>query len=61
MGDFDSLKQMMTVDPDLQGFLIRAYQYVIARYDIDGFRIDTLRYLQGNLAQLFGIPCVSSP
>ena len=54
VGDFDSLKQMMTVDPDLQGFLIRAYQYVIARYDIDGFRIDTLRYLQGNLAQLFG-------
>ena len=54
VGDFDSLKQMMTVDPDLQGFLIRAYQYVIARYDIDGFRIDTLRYLQGNLPQLFG-------
>ena len=54
VGDFDSLKQMMTVDPDLQAFLIRAYQYVIARYDIDGFRIDTLRYLQGNLAQLFG-------
>lgn len=54
IGDFDSLKQMMTGDPDLQAFLIRAYQYVIARYDIDGFRIDTLRYLQGNLPQLFG-------
>ena len=53
-GDFDSLKQMMSADPALQGFLIRAYQYVIARYDIDGFRIDTLRYLQGNLPQLFG-------
>jgi glycosidase len=54
VGDFDSLKQMMTADPALQGYLIRAYQYVIARYDIDGFRIDTLRYLQGNLAQTFG-------
>src|SRR5271165_6802274 len=54
VGDFDSLKQMVTADPALQGFLIRAYQYVIARYDIDGFRIDTLRYLQGNLPQLFG-------
>jgi glycosidase len=54
VGDFDSLKQMMTADPALQGFLIRAYQYVIARYDVDGFRIDTLRYLQGNLAQIFG-------
>ena len=31
----------------LQSYLIRSYQYVIARYDIDGFRIDTLRYLQG--------------
>ncbi len=54
VGDFFSLKQMLTADPDLQRFLIRAYQYVIARYDVDGFRIDTLRYLQGNLAQLFG-------
>ncbi|MGO8855490.1 MAG: alpha-amylase family glycosyl hydrolase [Steroidobacteraceae bacterium] len=53
-GDFDSLKQMVTEDLELQSFLIRAYQYVIARYDIDGFRIDTLRYLHGNLAQTFG-------
>lgn len=54
VGDFASLKQMMTADPDLQGYLIRAYQYVIARYDIDGFRIDTLRYLEGDLPRLFG-------
>jgi glycosidase len=54
VGDFASLKQMVTADPGLQAFLIRAYQYAIARYDIDGFRIDTLRYLKGNLAQLFG-------
>jgi 1,4-alpha-glucan branching enzyme len=32
---------MRTEERDLQRFLIRAYQYVIARYDIDGFRIDT--------------------
>ena len=54
IGDFSILKQMMTADPDLQRFLIRAYQYVIARFDIDGFRIDTLRYLEGDLARLFG-------
>jgi glycosidase len=54
IGDFSILKQMMTADPDLQRFLIRAYQYVIARFDIDGFRIDTLRYLQGDLPRLFG-------
>src|SRR5208282_1514915 len=54
IGDFASLKQMLTADPDLQSVLIRAYQYVIARYDIDGFRIDTLRYLKGDLPRLFG-------
>jgi len=54
IGDFSVLKQMMTIDPDLQRFLIRAYQYVIARFDIDGFRIDTLRYLKGDLPRLFG-------
>ena len=31
-----------------------AYQYVIARFDIDGYRIDTLRYLKNNLPLLFG-------
>jgi glycosidase len=54
IGDFSILKQMMTADTDLQRFLIRAYQYVIARYDIDGLRIDTLRYLKGDLPRLFG-------
>ena len=54
VGDFSVLKQMMTADPDVQRFLIRAFQYVIARFDIDGFRIDTIRYLKGDLARLFG-------
>jgi glycosidase len=54
IGDFASLKQFRTDVPDVQQFLIRAYQYVIARFDIDGFRIDTLRYLQNNLPLLFG-------
>jgi glycosidase len=54
IGDFSVLKQMVTADRDVQRFLIRAYQYVIARFDIDGFRIDTLRYLKGGLPQTFG-------
>jgi glycosidase len=54
VGDFASLKQMLTADPRLQAFLIRAYQYVIARFDIDGFRTDTFRYLRGQLPLLFG-------
>jgi glycosidase len=54
VGDFASLKQFRTDFTDLQEFLIRAYQYVIARFDIDGYRIDTLRYLKNNLPLLFG-------
>jgi glycosidase len=54
VGDFASLKQLRTDVVQLQQFLIRAYQYVIARFDVDGFRIDTLRYLKGGLPQLFG-------
>jgi glycosidase len=54
IGDFASLKQFRTDLEDVQRFLIRAYQFVIARYDVDGFRIDTLRYLLNDLPRLFG-------
>ncbi len=54
VGDFASLKQMRTDNQDLQRFLIRSFQYVIARFDVDGFRIDTLKYLKGDLARIFG-------
>ena len=54
VGDFASLKQLMTDNVAVQNALIRAYQYVIARFDVDGFRIDTLRYLKGGLPLTFG-------
>jgi len=54
VGDFASLKQFRTDLTDLQQLLTRAYQYVVARFDVDGFRIDTLRYLKNNLPLLFG-------
>jgi glycosidase len=54
VGDFPPFKQLATWTDDVQRALIRAYQYVIARFDVDGFRIDTLRYLKGGLPQLFG-------
>jgi glycosidase len=54
VGDFFSLKQFLTDNTEVQQFLIRAFQYVIARFDIDGFRIDTLRYLKSNFPMLFG-------
>ena len=63
-GDFESLKQLLT---DLQehtpedglhypvrNALIRAYQYLIARYDVDGYRIDTLKYISPDFALTFG-------
>jgi len=52
-GDFDALKQLLTTDADLQSALIRVYQHVIGRYDVDGFRIDTLKYLLPGYARTF--------
>lgn len=34
--------------------LIRAHQYLIAKYDIDGFCIETLKYVERDLARIFG-------
>ena len=34
--------------------LIRAYQYLIARYDVDGFRIDTVKYVLPDAVRNFG-------
>lgn len=58
-GDFESLKEFVTDAHDGQIFFVRnalilAYQYIIARYDIDGFRIDTLKYIERDFAQIFG-------
>jgi hypothetical protein len=49
-GDFESLKGIAFDAPGLgepraYQILIRAYQYVMARFDVDAFRIDTLKYL----------------
>lgn len=58
-GDFASLKEFRTEQTDVYGdkpvwnLLIRAYQYVIARYDIDGFRVDTLKHVEREFAVTF--------
>ena len=54
IGDFASLKQMLTADPQLQTVLIRAYQLLIAKFDVDAFRIDTLKYIDRGFARAFG-------
>ena len=63
-GDFASLKELVTGLPEttdgeglhypVRKVLIRAYQYLIAKYDVDGFRIDTLKYIEPEFAQVFG-------
>ena len=58
-GDFESLKEFVTGVRDgaifpVRNALILAYQYAIARYDADGYRIDTLKYIERDFAQTFG-------
>lgn len=60
-GDFDRLKEMVTEfqEPDSNHFpvrkhLIRSYQYLMAKFDLDGFRIDTLQYVESDFARVFG-------
>jgi glycosidase len=62
-GDFASLKELVTDFREGSEFgsrrpvretLIRAYQYVIARFDVDGFRIDTLKFVEPDFARIFG-------
>jgi glycosidase len=63
-GDFFTLKELVTDYPKNAGVnsperpvmtaLIRAYQYLLAKYDVDGFRIDTLKYVEREAAQVFG-------
>jgi glycosidase len=63
-GDFGSFKELKT---ELREFnqqdgnhypvrnaLIRAYQYLIAKFDVDGYRIDTLKYVEREFALVFG-------
>ena len=58
-GDFESLKEFVTDTKQgaifpVRNALILAYQYAIARYDLDGFRIDTLKFVERDFARVFG-------
>lgn len=58
-GDFDTLKEFKTELPDnyddrpVRNLLIRAYQYIIARFDIDAFRVDTIKHVEREFALTF--------
>lgn len=53
-GDFESLKEFVSLRPDVRAALIRCYQYAVAKWDLDGFRIDTLKYIEPDFALVFG-------
>jgi glycosidase len=63
-GDFLSLKELATdhledFEPGVsvhgvRNRMIQIYQYVIAKYDCDGFRIDTLKHVERDFARIFG-------
>lgn len=62
-GDFDGgFKELVTEYLDekkqprfpMRDILIRAYQYLIGKFDIDGYRIDTLMYVERDFARTFG-------
>jgi len=62
-GDFAALKEFVTnyeeynpvygVYYPVRDILIRAHQYLLAKFDVDGFRIDTLKYIETNFARVF--------
>jgi glycosidase len=61
-GDFGSLKEFWTDLSDdspykpakpVWDILIRAYQYLIAKFDVDGFRIDTFKHVEREFALNF--------
>ena len=58
-GDFFTLRKFNTDYCEngkypVRDVLIKAYQYAIAKFDIDGFRIDTLKYISSDFAHIFG-------
>jgi glycosidase len=62
-GDFEILKELATdflefhpvygAHFPVRETLIRAHQYLIAKFDIDGFRIDTLKFIEPDFSRTF--------
>jgi glycosidase len=49
----EALRATYGIRPVLS-ILIRAYQHLVARYDIDGYRIDTVKYVEPDAVETFG-------
>ena len=48
----EALRDEYGVYPVLS-ILIRAYQYLMAKFDIDGYRIDTVKYVRADMIEIF--------
>lgn len=69
-GDFGDMRQLVVeYDAGVRGqeavrarygirpvlsILVRVYAYLVARYDFDGFRVDTVKYVDPDIIQTFG-------
>lgn len=69
-GDFDTMRQLVVeYDATVPGqealraalgpnpvlsILIRAYSHLVARFELDGFRIDTVKYVHPRMIEIFG-------
>src|SRR5262249_59589613 len=51
--DADAGRRRLGTFPVLS-LMLRAYQYLVARYDFDGLRIDTVKYIHPKSIQRFG-------
>jgi glycosidase len=49
----EQLRAQYGIAPVLS-ILIRAHQYLMARYDFDGFRVDTVKYVDSEAIEIFG-------
>jgi glycosidase len=58
--EYDAAPSSQSAIRDLYGsmpvlnILIRAYQYLIAKFDFDGFRIDTVKHVDPRAVEIFG-------
>lgn len=49
----EALRSRYGISPVL-AILIRAYSYLMARYDLDGYRLDTVKYVDAEAIEVFG-------
>ncbi len=58
-GDFFGLDDLFTEKPEVQDGLIQVFEDMITDFDIDGFRIDTVKHVNDEFWQAFG-PAIES-